>query len=117
MLKVKSNGTINMSRGDSISLTINLSDSDGNEYILQEGDRLFFSAKKKATDESYAISPILLTGEKGTTLHLDASDTYDLEFGTYLYDIQLVTANGKTNTVIKPTQLIIEEAITAYGDR
>lgn len=113
MLKVKGT-TITMSRGDTISLTINLYDSEGQPYQMAEGDKLIFSAKTKATEKNYAISPIELDGTK---LNLEPSDTFDLEFGTYLYDIQLVTANGKYNTIIPPSQLIIEPVITAYGDR
>lgn len=114
MLKVKTNGEISMSRGDTISLDINITDADGNDYVLQEGEELFFSAKEKVTDKNYAISPKKLDG---TTLHLSSSDTYELDFGTYLYDIQLRKADGRSNTIIKPTKLIIEEVITAFGDR
>lgn len=114
MLKVKNNGVISMSRGDTISLDVNITDSEGNDYELKEGEELYFSAKAKPTDKNYAIPPKKLDGK---TLHLSSADTYDIEFGTYLYDIQLRKADGRSNTIIKPTQLIIEEVITAFGDR
>lgn len=114
MLKVKNNGTINMSRGDTVYLNVEILDAEGNPYVLKEGDKLFFSAKKKATDQDYAIPPKLLNG---TLLELISSDTYDLKFGDYLYDIQLITAEGRSNTIIKPSPLIIDDTITAYGDR
>jgi hypothetical protein len=51
MLKVKSNGVISMSRGDTISLDVNITDSEGNDYELKEGEELYFSAKEKPTDK------------------------------------------------------------------
>lgn len=117
MLKIKSDGTITMSRGDSVYITVNVYDSEGQEYLLKEGDKLYFSAKSKATDKNYAISPKVLGGDKGTTIEIEPEDTADLSFGTYLYDVQMITANGKCNTIIKPSKLIIEEVITAHGDR
>lgn len=114
MLKVKSNGVINMSRGDTISLDVNIVDADGNDYELKEDEELYFSVKAKSTDKNYAIPPKKLDGK---TLHLASEDTYDLDFGNYLYDIQLRKADGRCNTIIKPTQLVIEEVITAFGDR
>jgi hypothetical protein len=114
MLKVKSNGSIIMSRGDTVSLDVYITDSEGQEYILKEDESLYFSAKQKLTDKNYAIPPKKLDGK---TLHLMGEDTYDLDFGTYLYDIQLRKSDGRCNTIIKPTELVIEGAITAYGDR
>lgn len=114
MLKVKNNGTVSMSRGDTVYLNVEILDAEGEPYTLKEGDKLYFAAKKKATDRDYAIPPKLLNG---TLLELTSSDTYDLDFGSYLYDIQLRTADGRSNTIIKPSPLIIEETVTAYGDR
>lgn len=113
MLRVKNNGVISMSRGDTISLDVNITDSDGNDYVLQQGEELIFSAKRNANDKDYAIPPKKLVGK---TLNLESEDTYDLDFGTYLYDIQLISGD-RSNTIIKPTELIIEEVITAFGDR
>lgn len=124
MLKIKSDGTIEMSRGDSVYVTVNLYDSEGNPYILKETDKLFFSAKKKATDKNYAIPPVELGGENRMTIGIEPEMTADLQFGEYWYDVQLVsygstsaTGSPRCNTVVKPSKLIINEVITAFGDR
>lgn len=118
MLKVQKT-TVTFNRGDDVCLVVNVYDSEGQPYVLQEGDKLFFSAKAKAKDQNYAIPPkqLEIDSNNRPVIHIEPTDTYDLEFGTYLYDVQMITAQGKSSTIIKPSQLIIEEAITAYGDR
>lgn len=113
MLKMRGN-KITMSRGDFACFTVELRDVEGNTIELREGDALYFSAKKKETDVNYAIPPKKLDGN---VLTLQSEDTYDLKFDTYLYDIQLITKEGRSSTIIELTPLVIEEVVTAYGDR
>lgn len=113
MLTVKGS-TITLNRCDSVVINVTVRQADGQEYEMREGDVLYFAAKKKATDTSYAIAPKAL---KGTVLELNSEDTEQLDFGTYLYDVRLITANGFTTTIIKPSNLIVEESITGIGDR
>lgn len=113
MLTVKGSN-ITMNRSDSVYITVTVRQSGGEEYVLQEGDKLYFAAKKKATDKQYAIAPKEL---QGNVLELTPLDTEQLDFGTYVYDIRLVTAKGFTSTIIKPSSLVIEESITGVGDR
>lgn len=113
MLKMRGN-RITMSRGDFVCFTVDLRDVDGNEITLREGDALYFSAKKKETDVNYAIPPKKLDGN---VLTLEEEDTYDLKFDTYVYDIELITAEGRHATVVESTALIIKEVVTAFGDR
>lgn len=113
MLTVKGSN-ITMNRGDDVYITVTVRQAGGQEYVLQEGDTLYFAAKKKATDKDYAIAPKALIGN---TLELSPLDTEQLDFGTYVYDIRLVTAKGFSSTIIKPSSLVIEESITGIGDR
>lgn len=106
--------TITMNRSDSAYITITVRQTGGEEYTLQEGDKLYFAAKKKATDSNYAIAPKELMGN---VLELTPLDTEQLDFGDYLYDIRLVTGKGFTSTVIKPSVLTIEPSITGIGDQ
>lgn len=113
MLKIK--GTdITFNRGDSIYLNVNVYDENGEPYNLQTGDALYFGVKAKLKDKNYAIPPKKL---EGTLLSIEPEDTYDLDFGEYVYDIQLITANGRSSTIIKPSAFIIEPTVTAYGER
>ena len=105
---------ITFNRGDDIYIQMTVYDVDGQPYVLKEGDKLYFSAKTKATDKNYAIPPKEFEYD---VLHLAPEDTYDLAFGTYIYDVQLITAGGRTTTILKESEMIVEAAITAYGNR
>lgn len=118
MLKVRRN-VISFNRGDDISLQVDVYDSEGQLYELRDGDVLYFSMKAKAKDTNYAIPPkkLEIDSNGNHIIHIEPKDTWDLSFGDYLYDVQLITAGGRTSTIIAPTKLTIEETITAYGDR
>ena len=47
----------------------------------------------------------------GTTITLTRGDTADLNFGKYVYDIQLTKANGKVDTFITKATLKLSEEV------
>lgn len=116
MISIKGT-TITMNRSDSVFITVTVRDAQGGIYDLQENDTLYFSAKRKSTDPDYAISPKPLVGN---VLEITTEDTEQLAFGTYIYDVRLVTTRQDgtkySTTIIKPSSLIIEESITSVGD-
>lgn len=101
---------ITLTRGDNAELAISLFDEFGNAYELQPGDSLTFSMKKEVTDESLALEKEITSGN---VFNFVPSDTANLPFGKYLYDIQLNTAGGEVYTVIPPSNFIVGEEITA----
>ena len=113
MVKI-TGSTITMNRSDSVFITVTVRTAQGEVYELQEGDKLTFSAKKKATDSDYAIAPKLLNGN---VLEITSLDTEHLAFGTYIYDVVLTTKSGYTTTIVEPSNLVIKESITSAGDR
>jgi hypothetical protein len=113
MLKI-SGSKITINRGDTAFITVNVRDREGNPYELQEGDGLWFAVKHKATDENYAIAPKRLNGN---VLELMSEDTINLDFGTYIYDVQLINSRGYTSTIIQPSDFVVALSITAAGDR
>ena len=96
--------SIQLTRGDSATLTVNLTNADGTPYELVAGDVLEFTAKKDASDPEAAIS---LTASDGT-FTFAPSDTDGLEFGAYRYDIQL-THGSEVYTPIVSTFTLTEE--------
>lgn len=113
MITIRGNN-ITMNRSDSVFITVTVRDAQGKNYELQEGDTLYFAVKRKSTDVNYAIAPMKLNGN---VLELKSSDTAHLEFGTYIYDIKLVTKAGYQSTVVQASQFIIVESITSIGDQ
>lgn len=105
MFEVKDN-IITLTRGDSCSLSIDIADSDGTPYTLNEGDTLTFTLKKKIESKEVLLSKEL----NGTVLNLSPSDTLSLDFGEYVFDIVLKTYDGNVFTIVsvKPFTIAAE---------
>ena len=88
MLKVKGNN-IKLTRGDTAYLTVPITDTvSAEEYLFQkviQGSNVF------------KILP---------------TDTSDLRYGTYIYDVQLDMANGDRFTIIEPSNFEITSEVT-----
>lgn len=102
---------IGLVRGDSLWCTISLTDSDGNPYEPDPGDQIRFALKKNASD---ADTEILLIKEIDPTtmqLRIDPDDTKFLEFGDYVYDIEITLTNGFRDTFLGPNKFKLLEEI------
>ena len=105
MLSVKRNN-IFMTRGDTVSLKIDLVDATGDPYYLKEGDIGIFRMKKKVSDKVLLIEKELETDDEGQLyLVLEPVDTEYLNFGIYLFEIELVTSEEEHYTVIADATL------------
>lgn len=100
--------TITLTRGDTFMALISITQSDGSPYLPVEGDSVRFAMKRSYTDkEPPLVKDIPIATMK---LVLEPEDTKDLEFGKYVYDIQLTKATGEVDTFItKGTMKITEE--------
>ena len=88
---------ISMHRGDDAEFNVVVTDNTGcGEYTLQDGDSLKFSMKKNMEDSGFVLTKNL-NAEK---LFIAHNDTAGLDFGTYVYDIQITFANGRQQTII-----------------
>lgn len=96
--------TISMTRGDTVRVAINFV-----EYIPIEGDLIEFGVK-----EAYDDIDCLFTKQvpiDSLVLQIDPEDTKDLDFGTYVYDIQLTMTDGTVDTFITKAKLRIMEEV------
>ncbi len=91
MFKVK-NGIIYHTRGDTASLSIHLTDSDGKE-ITDYTAKL--SVKKRFNDESYLFQVDVENGFANITHEI----TQGLPYGDYVYDIEVHTSDGQVQTI------------------
>lgn len=91
--------TITLTRGDTFEALVSATKKDGTPYIPVEGDVIRFAMKENYDD----ARPLLVKEIPIDTmmLMLEPSDTADLNFGKYVYDIQLTKANGKVDTFLK----------------
>ena len=81
-------------------------------YNLEDGDSVTFTISKQVEEEE----PIL---QKTVTDFVDVIATFKLtkedtniEVGTYLYDIQIDTSDGRIDTVIGPAKFTVKGGVT-----
>ncbi len=105
--------TITMINGDSEYILISFLDADGEVLPLENGDTVYFTMKKKPSDEQPALQKIVTSFIEGKAhIEILPADTINLN-GGYDYDVQVNRADGQVTTVIKPSQIIIETGVTA----
>ena len=100
--KVKKN-TIFLTRGDTFKAHLTINNPDGTEYTPQEGDTVRFALKENIEDQECLILRDIPIDTM--LLILNPEDTKGLEFGSYVYDIQLTKANGDVDTFITASKL------------
>lgn len=114
-MSYKVNGTsISLTRGDTFACQINLQEKDPESgevtpYIPQEGDRIRFAMK-----ESYDDPEVLLMKDipiSDCILVLKPTDTKNLPFGKYVYDIQLTKHDGTVDTFIEKATIRLTEEV------
>ena len=104
-----SGSTITMTRGDTFSASVVIHNPDGSEYRPKTGDKVRFAVKKKVSDSNVLlIKNIPISTMK---LVIEPNDTKMLEFGKYIYDMQLTTAEGVVDTFITTATLNITEEV------
>ena len=107
---VKLQGTnITMTRGDTARVQVSIANPDGTEYNPMNGDVVRFAMKKSYYDEK----PLVLKNIPIDTLLLtiEPTDTKPLQFGKYVYDIELTQRDGTVNTFITKANIILEEEV------
>ena len=98
-----------MTRGDTFSADICIYQPNGKPYNLAKDDVIQFAMKKSAKDTTILIlKDISIETMK---LVLNPDDTKDLDFGTYVYDIQLQKTTGEVYTFITKSYLTLTEEV------
>ena len=102
----KVDGTsIEMTRGDTLRVQVGI-EQDEETYVPQTGDSVAFFLKHKAFNKDkteYSDPAPLITKDvpiNTMVLQLDPEDTKPLDFGKYVYDLQITFANGTVDTFI-----------------
>ncbi len=108
MLRIE-DGFIYLTRGDTAYINVDIVLEDGSKYQMTAGDMLVLSLKKLINDTEYALQKVLY-GESKFTISPD--DTKLLDYGKYLFDVQLTTSKGEVFTVIAKSNFYITEEVT-----
>lgn len=113
MVSINGNA-ITMTRGDTLRLQIKII-VDGEEYTPQGYDEVRFALKHQtmnATRSEYTDSePLIIKSVPIDTLilTLKPSDTKQLGFGKYDYDVQITFDDGTVSTFISDTLKLTKE--------
>ena len=102
--------TITLTRGDTLRIKVDITEKDGSTpYVPSSGDKIRFAMKSKYSDQV----PLLIKDIPIDTMELvlDPEDTKKLEFGKYVYDIQLTKEDGQVDTFITKSIIKITEEV------
>lgn len=100
---------ITLTRGDTFTALITITDSEGNRYAPVKGDRIRFAMKTDYEDGA----PLLIKEIPVDTMILviEPEDTKSLAFGKYVYDIELTKVTGEVDTFITKATLKLTEEV------
>ena len=98
---------ISLTRGDSLFLTVDLVDSDGDPYVPSEGDSIRFAMKRRMNSPDLVMLKEIPTDT--LTFEIEPEETKELKYATYVYDIELTDADGHVATVIIGKFTVTEE--------
>jgi len=113
MFDVSSSGVIKITRGDSAYFTINLTDADGNPYVLDSDEKVRVQVRSKYNDdenEGFLFEGEVVDNGDGTiTWHIRPEDTATADPSlSYYYDVQY-EGNGDIFTFISSKFKITNE--------
>ena len=97
-----------LTRGDTGWLYVTLSvPTFPDDYELQRGDKLYFTVRKTREHE-----PVISKELDTQYITIEPEDTENLDFGNYVYDVQLVFSWGAKTTVIEHAKFVICSEVT-----
>lgn len=107
MLKISNDNTISLTRGDTARITLTVKQADGTDYDYS-GDTVLFTIKKNVHASESILQKVVADG----AVYIAPTDTAELAYGEYAYDVQLTTQSGDVCTVIAPAKFILEPEVT-----
>ena len=111
---MKVNGTdLAMIRGDSESITLSLKDGEVVTSFVT-GDTVYFTVKRSAVVDEISLQKIITEfNEDGNCIiEIAPNDTKDLEFRSYVYDIQLNRLGGAVTTIVPCSKFVVLKEVT-----
>jgi len=103
-----SGANISMTRGDTETLTVRCP-----KEPFVDGDAVYMTVRE-SVDSPVAFQKVVteFTDDGEAVIVIDHEDTKGLDFGSYLYDIQVTRESGVVKTPVKPSKLTLTEEIT-----
>ena len=108
MLLIDNENNIMLTRGDTAVLNLEVT-IDGEAYDYSN-DLVQFTVKKNTVTESVIIQKTF----SGSSVTIEPADTENLNYQSLVYDVQIITQNGRVFTVIPPARFTISEEVNFY---
>ena len=114
----ESGGKVNLSmtRGDSESITVRCYErTDGGESVflpIEDGDTVYLTVRPDAEGEIVLQKIIEDFPGGAAVIPFAPEDTSGLDFGDYVYDIQLTRADGTVTTLLVPAKFTLKDEVT-----
>lgn len=105
------NNKISITRGDTGIFTLDI--KNGATAYDYTNDTVLFTVKRDTYTTDALIQKTVVYGENVTIL---PEDTAGLDYGEYVYDVQVTTAGGLVDTVITPSKFVVLPEVTFGGD-
>lgn len=103
---------ISMTRGDSESITVRCS-AAGERVPFAAGDTVYFTVREDAEADIALQKTVTEFDEEGrAVIGIEPADTAGLDFGSYVYDIQLTRADGTVTTLVPMSRFRLTEEVT-----
>lgn len=100
------NHEILMTRGDTLKVNVSIKQGNGvGDYIPLSTDVITFGVKKSVNDTEFIIRKNIPYDTM--LLYIAPEDTKNLEYGSYVYDMQIEFANGDVYTFIPESKFVI----------
>lgn len=109
MFEIKGNDMY-LTRGDTARFSVNIfNECDDGEYTPSSDDKFTFTVKKDAYSEEILIQKVS-TGNP--VFKILPEDTKNLDFATYVYDIELATPSGDIYTPVPYSNFNVLKEVT-----
>ena len=99
--------TMTIVKKDTASFDVSLEN-----YILKEGDTVTFTVAKTLEQEVPELQIVVEDFLDGTATFAITSENSNLEVGTYYYDIQVNTRDGRVDTIVGPAKFKVIGGVT-----
>ena len=107
MFRINPDNSIKITRGDTGRIAVAITNADGTAHDAA-GDTVRLTVKTSVNSPDALIQKTAVNG----TLLISPADTAGLEYGSYVYDVEVTTAGGDVCTIITPTRFTIEPQVT-----
>lgn len=109
MLKInETDMSIMLTRGDSAEIELTVKDAQGNTYDYSN-DTAKFGIKRSALDKNVLLEK---TFDENGKIYFDPDDTKDMEFGDYLYSVELTNVDESGEEPVTTVNTVIVSTFT-----